>query len=49
MYNIIISTVLGAITYAALAFAAKLSWWIALIAAVAVMLGAFVLISRIIM
>jgi tetratricopeptide (TPR) repeat protein len=49
MYNIIISTVLGALTYAALAFAAKLSWWIALIAAVAVMLGTFVLISRIIM
>ena len=49
MYNIIISTVLGVLTYAALAFAAKLSWWIALIAAIAVMLGTFVLISRIIM
>lgn len=49
MYNIIISTVLGALIYAALAFAAKLPWWIALIAAVAVMLGTFVLISRYIM
>lgn len=49
MYNIIISTILGVITYAVLALAAKLSWWIALLVAVAVMLGTFVLISRIIM
>jgi len=49
MYNIIISLLIGAVTYAVLAFAAALTWWIALIAAIAVMLAAFVLISRIIM
>lgn len=49
MYNIIISAVLALLTYAVLAFAAHLSWWIAFIAAVAVMLACFVLISRIIM
>jgi len=49
MYNIIISTVLALLTYAVFAFAAHLSWWIATIAAVVVMLASFVLISRIIM
>lgn len=49
MYNIIISLVLALVTYAVLAFAASLAWWIAMIAAVAVMLGSFVLISRIVM
>jgi predicted Zn-dependent protease len=49
MYNIIISSLLGALIFAVLFLAAKLSWWIALIAAVVVMLGTFVLISRIIM
>jgi len=49
MYNIIISAVLALVTYAILAFAASLSWWIATIAAISVMLASFVLISRIIM
>ncbi len=49
MYNIIISAILALLTYAVLAFAIHLSWWIAFIAAVAVMLASFVLISRIIM
>jgi len=49
MYNIIISAILGIVTYAALFFAASLSWWMALIAAMVVLLGSFYLISRIIM
>jgi tetratricopeptide (TPR) repeat protein len=49
MYNIIISLLLGIVTYVVLAFAASLSWWIALLAATAVLLGSFVLISKIIM
>jgi predicted Zn-dependent protease len=49
MYNIIISAVLALLTYAVLALGAKLSWWVALITAIAVMLASFVLISRIIM
>lgn len=49
MYNIIISLVLGLLTYAVLAFVASLAWWIALLAAVTIMLGSFVLISRLIM
>ena len=49
MYNIIISIVLGLLTYAILAFAAHLSWWISLIGAIVVMLATFVIISRIIM
>ncbi len=49
MYNIIISAILALLTYAILSFAAHLTWWIAFIAAVAVMLTSFVIISRIIM
>lgn len=49
MYNIIISTVLGVLTYLLLALAVKLSWWIALLVAVAVLLGSFFLISRVVM
>jgi tetratricopeptide (TPR) repeat protein len=49
MYNIIISTILGVITYLVLALAAKLAWWIALLVASVVMLGTFFIISRIIM
>jgi len=49
MYNIIISLLLGLATYAVIAFALKLAWWIALIAAIVVMTAVFYLISRIIM
>jgi predicted Zn-dependent protease len=49
MYNIIISAFLAVITYLVFALAAKLSWWIAMVAAVTVMLATFFLISRIIM
>lgn len=49
MYNIIISLLIGTVTYALLAFAASLQWWIALLVATAVLLGSFVLISKIIM
>ncbi len=49
MYNIIISLLLGFATYAVIAFALKLAWWIALIAAIVVMTAVFYLISRIIM
>ena len=49
MYNIIISLFLGLATYAVIAFALKLAWWIALIAAIVVMTAVFYLISRIIM
>ena len=49
MYNIIISLLLGLATYAVVAAALKLAWWIALIAATVVMLAVFYLISRIIM
>ena len=49
MYNIIISLLLGFATYAVIAFALKLAWWIALIAAIVVMTAVFYLISRIVM
>lgn len=49
MYNIIISLLLGLVTYAVLFLAASLAWWIALLAATVVFLGSFVLISKIIM
>jgi predicted Zn-dependent protease len=49
MYNIIISLFLGLATYAVIAFALKLAWWIALIAAIVVTTAVFYLISRIIM
>jgi len=49
MYNIIISLLLGLATYAVIAFALKLAWWIALVAAIVVMSAVFYLISRIIM
>lgn len=49
MYNIIISLILGLATYAVIAFALKLAWWIACIAALAVFTAVFYLISRIIM
>lgn len=49
MYNIIISAALALLTYAALTFAAHLAWWIAILAAVAVMCVSFILISRVIM
>ena len=49
MYNIIISLFLGLATYAVIAFALNLAWWIALIAAMVVMTAVFYLISRIVM
>jgi len=49
MYNIIISLLLGTLTYLALVFGASLSWWIALAVAVIIMSASFYLISRIIM
>lgn len=49
MYNIIISLFLGLATYAVIAFALQLAWWIALLAAIVVMSAVFYLISRIIM
>lgn len=49
MYNIIISVALALVTYAVLAFAAALPWWISLLAALIIMLGSFIIISRIVM
>lgn len=49
MYNLIISLLLGLVTFAVLFLAASLAWWIALLAATTVFLGSFVLISKIIM
>lgn len=49
MYNIIISLLLGLVTYAVIFLAASLAWWIALLAATVVWLGSFVLISKFIM
>ena len=49
MYNLLISTLLAIVTFVGLTFAAGLSWWISLLIAVPVMLGAFVLISRAVM
>jgi predicted Zn-dependent protease len=49
MYNIIISLLLGLVTYAVIAFALKLAWWIALLTATVIMCAVFYLISRIIM
>jgi len=49
MYNIVISLLLGLVTFAVIFFAASLAWWIALLTAIAVLLGSFVLISKIIM
>lgn len=49
MYNIIISLFIGLATYAVMALALQLKWWIALITATAVFLLVFYLISRIIM
>lgn len=49
MYNIIISAALAIITFALLFLVASLSWWVALIASLALMAGSFILISRIVM
>ena len=49
MYNILISVALGVVTFLLLKFAAGLAWWLSLLVAVAVFLGAFVLLARFVM